>query len=56
VERHLHLHVLPRYAGSRTVIGLTFADPGYPGHYALVDTGLLEPEQLDRLAAVLRSG
>jgi diadenosine tetraphosphate (Ap4A) HIT family hydrolase len=55
VERHLHLHVLPRYASSRRVIGLTFTDPGYPGHYALVDTGLLEPDQLDRLAAVLRS-
>ena len=55
VERHLHLHVLPRYAASRTVIGRTFTDPGYPGHYALVDTGLLEPDQLARLAAVMRS-
>jgi diadenosine tetraphosphate (Ap4A) HIT family hydrolase len=55
VERHLHLHVLPRYASSRTAIGLTFTDPGYPGHYALVDTGVLEPDQLARLAAVMRS-
>jgi diadenosine tetraphosphate (Ap4A) HIT family hydrolase len=55
VERHLHLHVLPRYAASRTVIRRTFTDPGYPGHYALVDTGRLEPDQLARLAAVMRS-
>ncbi len=55
VERHLHLHVLPRYASGRVVIGLTFTDPGYPGHYALVDTGQLADDQLERLATEIRS-
>jgi diadenosine tetraphosphate (Ap4A) HIT family hydrolase len=56
VERHLHLHVLPRYASARTAIGLTFTDPGYPGHYALVDTARLAPDQLERLADEIGSG
>jgi diadenosine tetraphosphate (Ap4A) HIT family hydrolase len=55
VERHLHLHVLPRYASARVVIGLTFTDPGYPGHYALVDTGRLASDELERLAGEVRS-
>jgi diadenosine tetraphosphate (Ap4A) HIT family hydrolase len=55
VERHLHLHVLPRYASKRVAIGQTFTDPGYPGHYALVDTGRLAADQLERLADEIRS-
>ena len=33
-NRHVHLHVIPRYATDRVVLGLRFGDPDYPGHYA----------------------
>jgi diadenosine tetraphosphate (Ap4A) HIT family hydrolase len=32
-DRQVHLHVIPRYAASRTFAGETFEDPDYPGHY-----------------------
>ncbi len=35
LDRHLHVHVLPRYASARRVPGIEFVDRGYPGHYAL---------------------
>ena len=31
VDPHVHFHVFPRYAGSRDLDGLTFADAGWPG-------------------------
>lgn len=32
-DRHVHLHVIPRYAGTRRIGGEEFADPDFPGHY-----------------------
>lgn len=32
-DRHVHLHVIPRYAGRRELAGAEFGDPDYPGHY-----------------------
>ena len=34
-DRHLHLYLIPRYAGPRTFAGTVFADPDYPDHYAV---------------------
>ena len=34
-DRHVHLHVIPRYGTARLVAGLRFVDPDYPGHYAV---------------------
>jgi diadenosine tetraphosphate (Ap4A) HIT family hydrolase len=34
-DRHVHLHIIPRYATSREVAGLQFDDPDYPDHYAV---------------------
>ena len=34
-DRHVHLHVIPRYASAREVAGMRFDDPDYPGHYAV---------------------
>lgn len=31
-DRHVHLHIIPRYAGSREYAGLTFSDADYPDH------------------------
>ncbi len=36
-DRHVHLHIVPRYAGARTFEGRVFHDPGYPGHYTIDD-------------------
>ncbi len=32
-DRHVHLHVIPRYAAPREVGQLIFTDPDYPDHY-----------------------
>jgi diadenosine tetraphosphate (Ap4A) HIT family hydrolase len=34
-DRHIHLHIIPRYAGTREVAGLVFDDVDYPAHYAV---------------------
>lgn len=34
-DHHVHLHVIPRYATSRTFAGLVFTDPDYPDHYVV---------------------
>ena len=44
-----------RMPAGMQVIGQTFTDPCYPGHYALVDTGRLAADQLERLADEIRS-
>lgn len=33
-DRHVHLHVIPRYAALRTFDGEVFTDVDYPSHYA----------------------
>jgi len=33
-DRHVHLHVIPRYARPRTFADVVFDDPDYPAHYA----------------------
>lgn len=32
VDRHVHLHIIPRYGETRTLRGLVFTDPDYPAH------------------------
>jgi diadenosine tetraphosphate (Ap4A) HIT family hydrolase len=32
-DRHVHLHVFPRYATARWIGGAEFTDPAYPDHY-----------------------
>jgi diadenosine tetraphosphate (Ap4A) HIT family hydrolase len=32
-DRHVHLHVIPRYIGSRRLAGVEFADREYPDSY-----------------------
>lgn len=43
-DRHVHLHVIPRYAGVRVFDGLEFVDPGYPGHYGVDEVRRAAPE------------
>jgi diadenosine tetraphosphate (Ap4A) HIT family hydrolase len=34
-DRHIHLHIIPRYRESRQFAGLVFEDADYPGHYTV---------------------
>ena len=43
-DRHVHLHVIPRYAAARMVAGVRFEDPGLPR--PLLSTGS-RPPRLD---------
>jgi diadenosine tetraphosphate (Ap4A) HIT family hydrolase len=55
-DRHVHLHVIPRYASPRMVAGIQVDDADYPGHYAVpAPHRPLEAEQSARLVALLRA-
>ena len=54
-DRHVHLHVIPRYAGTRLFGGERFDDPDYPDHYAVSSLPrILTAEQSAELAGELR--
>ena len=49
-DRHVHCHVIPRYAGTRRFAGMEFTDPDYPGHYTALNAARRLPD--DALAAI----
>ncbi len=53
-DRHVHLHIIPRYAGSRTFEGMEFADRAYPGHYDVTTARQLSHVQSEILARHLQ--
>jgi diadenosine tetraphosphate (Ap4A) HIT family hydrolase len=54
-DRHVHRHVIPRYAKCRVFGGERFDDPDYPDHYAVPSTPhILTAALSDALAAELR--
>ena len=53
VDKDVHFHVVPRYAGVREHEGLTFPDAGWPAAPALGSAVELPPEAVERLAARL---
>jgi len=53
VDPHVHYHVIPRYAGERTLAGLTRGDAGWPGVPNLADAHALDAAEIDRLSAAL---
>jgi diadenosine tetraphosphate (Ap4A) HIT family hydrolase len=52
-DRHVHLHVIPRYASARTVAGVPFDDLDWPGHYDPARQRLVDAATLDAIAARL---
>ena len=55
-DRHVHLHVIPRYATPRQIAGLRIDDRDYPDHYAIpAPDRRLTREQGEHLAALLRA-
>jgi diadenosine tetraphosphate (Ap4A) HIT family hydrolase len=53
-DRHVHLHVIPRYAGPRLFCGESFVDRDYPDHYSHPSlVRLLTDEQTAELTSIL---
>ena len=50
VDKDVHFHVIPCYAGTREHEGRTFADAGWPDVPALGSTVDLDPDAAERLA------
>ena len=53
VDPHVHFHVFPRYAGTRSIEDVEVADAGWPGPPDLRSGVLLPPGPLARLTAQL---
>jgi diadenosine tetraphosphate (Ap4A) HIT family hydrolase len=54
-DRHIHLHVIPRYNEPRVFARITFDDPDYPAHYAApAPSRYLTQDQFTTLAERLR--
>lgn len=51
VDKDVHFHVLPRYAGAREHEGVSFPDTGWPAAPALGTAVELAPDTVERLAA-----
>jgi diadenosine tetraphosphate (Ap4A) HIT family hydrolase len=55
-DRHVHCHVIARYAAVRTFAEVSFDDPTYPGHYAVAAPARqLTPAVMAVLAQHLRA-
>ncbi|MGH3133423.1 MAG: HIT family protein [Gaiellaceae bacterium] len=50
VDQHVHLHVIPRYLGTRELAGTEFSDPKYPDGYRAASAS--EPASEAVIAAV----
>ena len=54
-DRHIHLHIIPRYGELRVFASVTFDDPDYPSHYAVpTPSRYLTQDQHTALAERLR--
>lgn len=54
-DRHVHLHLIPRYQEPRRFADLVFEDPDYPGHYTVpAPTRHLAQSQVTALAEHLQ--
>jgi diadenosine tetraphosphate (Ap4A) HIT family hydrolase len=54
-DRQVHLHVIPRYAASRSFAGESFDDPDFPDHYHVpASPHTLSTEQSELLSTTIR--
>jgi len=57
LDRHVHLHVIPRYVGTRGLVGVEFTDPDYPDSYRAPPSSAEVASRgvIDEVEAALRS-
>lgn len=56
-DRHVHLHVIPRYQSPRWLAGTEFKDADYPDHYRVPGARVMaDKATLDAIADALASG
>jgi diadenosine tetraphosphate (Ap4A) HIT family hydrolase len=53
VDRHVHLHVVPRYSRPRRFAGVEFTDPDYPHHYRPGIENRVSPDVIAAIGAAL---
>lgn len=54
-DRHVHVHIYPRYAALRMFTGVLFEDVDYPDHYRVpAPARKLEAEQYEQIGGALR--
>jgi diadenosine tetraphosphate (Ap4A) HIT family hydrolase len=55
-DRHVHMHLYPRYAQPRIFAGVMFEDPDYPSHYTVpAPSRHLLSEQYELIVQALRA-
>jgi diadenosine tetraphosphate (Ap4A) HIT family hydrolase len=54
VDRHLHFHVIPRYASARSFAGISWPDPAWPKGPPRMDSVVDAPGAAQAVAAALR--
>jgi diadenosine tetraphosphate (Ap4A) HIT family hydrolase len=52
-DRHIHLHIIPRYQEPRRFADAQFCDPDYPSHYTPGVQNRVGPELISAIAAAL---
>lgn len=55
LDRHVHLHVIPRYVGTRELAGVEFTDADYPDSYRAPAHELASEAVIAAVAAALES-
>ncbi|WP_118857214.1 HIT family protein [Sphingomonas mesophila] len=54
VDPDVHFHVIPRYAGERTLAGISITDAGWPGPPDLASATALDAGQVEAMVGALR--
>ena len=55
-DKHVHFHVIPRFATPRKFAGCLFEDPDFPGHYRVPSPGnMVSGDVLTEVADGIRS-
>ena len=55
VDPHVHFHVIPRYADTRSLAGISIADPGWPGPPDLKSAASLDQASIEAAVRALQA-
>ncbi len=54
-DKHVHFHIIPRYATPRIVCGIEFVDASWPRQPDITEVNALTDSQFDELTSLLKS-